>query len=130
RAQTIDNRQQTQRQQTKRPAGSLLSRLSVVWSYPRAGNSAVKLPVIAVSPFWFIATTSPSTRHLPSASYFFVTVPLQVIVSPGQTRVAKRTLNLRRFSRPTKSVTHLLTKPALSMPCENTDGSPAFSANV
>ena len=58
----------------------------------RAGSAAVKLPLTATSPVCRSATTSPSTRCSPSSSYLRVTRPLHVIVSPGHTRVAKRTL--------------------------------------
>src|SRR5439155_24498377 len=57
--------------------------------YPRPGSAAVKLPLTATSPFWLTACTSPSIRRSPSASYFRVTFPIDTIVSPGQTRVAR-----------------------------------------
>jgi hypothetical protein len=45
-----------------------------------------------VSPFWFTASTSPSIRASPCSSNFRVTLPVQITSSPGQARVANRTL--------------------------------------
>jgi signal transduction histidine kinase len=67
----------------------------------RVGSAALKVPLTATSPFWLSASTSPSMRFSPSSSYFLVTLPLQVMESPGHTRVAKRTLKRRRLSTPT-----------------------------
>src|SRR5262249_49330575 len=67
----------------------------------RVGSAALKVPLTATSPFWLSASTSPSMRFSPLCSYFLVTLPLQVMLSPGQTRVAKRTLKRRRLSAPT-----------------------------
>src|SRR3989442_1625260 len=84
--------------------------------YLRPGSAAVKLPLTATSPFWLTARTSPSIRRSPSASYFRVTLPVDTIVSPGQTRVAKRTFRRRRVSGPTEAATQRPTNAAVNMP--------------
>ena len=59
---------------------------------PREGRAATKLPLIKVSPFWLTASSSPSTSFSAPCSSLRVTRPRQTTSSPGQARVAKRTL--------------------------------------
>ena len=53
-----------------------------------------------------------------------VTRAVNVSVSPGQTCLANRTLNLRIASGPSQSFTTRAMSPAVSIPCPNTDGLP------
>ncbi len=70
----------------------MLARASRPLRAPRDGSAATKLPLISVSPFWFTAWSSPSTSFSPPCSSFSSPCPPHTTSSPGQARVAKRTL--------------------------------------
>src|SRR5713101_7092597 len=73
-------------------------------------SAAVALPVTTLSPRWFSAQTSSSTRRSPFFSLVPRTRPLQVITALRRTSAVNRTPSLRTVPAPSQSVTLCATK--------------------
>src|SRR5207237_9455396 len=92
-------------------------------------RTSVALPSTRRSPLSVSVCTSQSTSFRPFSSYLRVTTPRQVIVSPGQVILVKRTLKRLTLPAPALSTSIWARKPMLNMPCANTLLYPDCCAN-